>query len=94
MKNGTYDGFEPDNPGAYVKIARETSDWKSATVRYADIAGGPEREAVVLLSRSRGGVPWPDAVVAYDQNLLEHSVPPFRLLWSAMRRLDRTNRRT
>lgn len=67
MKNGTYDGFEPDNPGAYVKIARETSDWKSATVRYADIAGGPEREAVVLLSRSRGGVPWPDAVVAYDQ---------------------------
>lgn len=67
MTDGEYRGFEPDNPGAYVVIARgEGNSWKSDAVQYADIAGGPEREAIVILARSRGGVPWASSLLAYD----------------------------
>ena len=67
MTDGEYRGFEPDNPGAYVVIARgEGNSWKPDAVQYADIAGGPEREAIVILARSRGGVPWASSFVAYD----------------------------
>lgn len=65
MTNGEYRGFEPGNPGAYVVIASGESGWREA-VRYVDVAGGPEREAVVILARSRGGVPWANSFVAYD----------------------------
>lgn len=65
MTNGEYRGFEPGNPGAYVVIAAGESGWREA-VRYVDVAGGPEREAVVVLARSRGGVPWANSFVAYD----------------------------
>ncbi len=65
MTNGEYRGFEPDNPGAYAVIAAGESGWREA-VRYVDVAGGAEREAVVVLARSRGGVPWANSFVAYD----------------------------
>lgn len=35
-------------------------------MRYSDIHGDADREAVVVLGRTRGGVPWSGSVVAYN----------------------------
>lgn len=69
LKDGRYTGFEPGNDGAFVEIkgvGDPDVDWRADSVRYVDIVGDTAKEAVVILSRSRGGAQWPNAVIAYD----------------------------
>lgn len=35
-------------------------------MRYSDIHGDADREAIIVLGRTRGGVPWSGSVVAYN----------------------------
>ncbi len=71
MTRGRAEGFSAENPRAAVWVkgiddSQNPEAWKRDFVRFADVAGDGRKEAIVVLSRTLGGVPWPDGLAVYD----------------------------
>lgn len=62
-----FDGALPGiaEPDGHVSIGRPEGSIPTDRVVYGDLDGDGEREAAVVVSCSRGGVPWPESIVVY-----------------------------
>lgn len=68
MKNGRLKLNRDVSPHAHIEIKDIDYGGRRSSVRFVDVAGGPQKEAVVLISANAGGVSWPNFVTVYDGN--------------------------
>lgn len=68
MKNGRLKLNRDVSPYAHIEIKDIDYGGRRSSVRFVDVAGGPQKEAVVLISANAGGVSWPNFVTVYDGN--------------------------
>lgn len=69
LNRGDYARYNHAWPNGRVWIKNlDEGTWKRGSVRFVDVAGDRRKEAVLIISRTLGGVGWPNAVVVYDGN--------------------------